>query len=184
MRRRNQPPDGWISTADAADLLGVSNSYVRQLTRNAPDRQVPNLSSTSVLSAGGREYRYVRRADVLELRNSGSIRSRRRNDNTPQNSGTGLTHGVEPTLDSAPEQRWQGTEDDAVHVVEEQGWQLEMELATANTRVAELTERIAALELLGQQLSRENHDLRRRLGDLARAQMSLLEGYVEDASRA
>ncbi len=96
----------------------------------------------------------------------------------------GFTHVVEPTLDSAPEQRWQGTEDEVVQAVGEQGWQLEMELATANTRVAELTERIAALELLGQQLSRENHDLRRRLGDLARAQVSLLEGYIEDAPRA
>ncbi len=173
-----------MSTTEAALLLGVSNSYVRQLTRNPPDAASASLECIALTSTGGREYRYVRRSAVLELRNSGSVRTRRPKGTDVPDARSHLDDEAPSTFYEPLTQPVAIAQMSAQTPVEGQGWQLELELATANTRVVELTERVGALELLNRQLTKENSEIRRRLAELARAQMTLLEGYVEGGSQS
>jgi hypothetical protein len=78
-RRRSKPPEGYISTTEAAELLGgVSASYVRRLIANAQVGERPGLKGVAEQTPGGRTLHYVRREEVEQLRNSGDVRPRRK----------------------------------------------------------------------------------------------------------
>ncbi len=178
---RQVPPDGHVSTAEAADILGVTSSYVRQLIRNRSTGTTPFLTARQVVTNGGRALLYVDRQDVIELRNTGAVRSRR-----ARTAGSPLTTSVDP---AGPDADRSTTPAD--HETEkdqppppvkdlELNWGLELELASANARLGELQERVIALEALNEQLETRYQEIRARLRELARAQMQLLEGYAGD----
>jgi hypothetical protein len=175
------PPEGHVSTADAADMLGVTSSYVRTLIRNWSAGTTPCLTAKQVVTKGGRGLLYVQRQDVIELRNSGAVRSRR--NRAEESLEPGTTSRTDPqagvtTTESNSDTGQALTRPEAG--VLEPNWGLELELASANARLAELQKRVNVLEVLNKQLDARYQETRARLRDLARAQMQLLEGYAGD----
>jgi hypothetical protein len=206
-RRRPEPPPGYLSTSRAAELLRTSDSYVRRLAREPADDGLPVLASVVLRSDGGGEYRYVLLSDVEKFRNARLRRAGAGEDPGPlmEHSTTdlatdtdGLAHaGPQPdggdpysplvtelVSRDAEQSRDAGTTSSAGSSVPAGGdWQLELDLASANARLNEMALRVETLERLNQQLALDNKRLQRRLGELARAQMQLLDGYLVNDDR-
>lgn len=181
--RRAQPPPGYIGTAEASGLLGVSHSYVRRLAQNRAAGLEPSLGCLVLRSEGGKEYRYVLRIEVEQLRNSGAVRSRR------PASGVNPAELVNPTevvnlteaVRGASHPAAQGTYvagATSPPMTSDQDWELRLELAASNARCAGLEEQVATLRRLVSTLEGNNEQLRRRLGLLGRLQIQLVEGFA------
>jgi plasmid maintenance system antidote protein VapI len=178
---RQVPPDGHVSTTEAADMLGVTSSYVRQLIRNRSAGTSPQLAARHVVTNGGRELLYVNRQDVIELRNTGEVRSRRNKTGVPPLATTVDLASVSADGSTKTADQLTGQDNPPPPARDpEPNWGLELELATANARLVELQERVNVLEVLNGQLEGRYQETRARLRELARAQMQLLEGYAAD----
>jgi hypothetical protein len=191
-RRRPEPPPGYLSTSRAAELLRTSDSYVRRLARQPADGGLPVLASVVLRSDGGGEYRYVLQSDVEKFRNVRLRRAGGSDDPEPLvdhgavgvGAGSGSPGPAELPATKRGDQSGVETGSTPTDVASGSGvlpggdWQLELDLATSNARLNEMALRVETLERLNEQLTLHNTFLQRRLGELDRAQMQLLDGYL------